>query len=86
MLFISYYLVLYILFGFTGLLSLLFLIFIILINIHFQGKLKLGQKNKQKAIDERMTYMTNLIYKIKNIKILLYEQFFYNKIIGKRNE
>ena len=86
LLFISYYLVLYILFGFTSLLSLIFLIIIILINIHFQGKLKLGQKNKQKAIDERMSFMTNLIYKIKNIKILLYEKFFYNKIIEKRND
>ena len=29
--------------------------------------------------------MTNLIYNLKNIKILLYEKFFYNKIISKRN-
>lgn len=50
-----------------------------------QGKLKQGQKNKQSAIDERMKFMTNLIYNLKNIKILLYEKFFYNKIISKRN-
>ena len=86
LLFISYYFVLYFLFGFSSLVSLIFLIIIIFINIHFQGKLKLGQKNKQKAIDERMSFMTNLIYKLKNIKILLYEKFFYNKIIEKRNE
>ena len=86
LLFISYYFVLYILFGFTSLISILFLILIILINIYFQGKLKLGQKNKQLAIDQRMSFMTNLIYKLKNIKILLYEKFFYNKIMEKRNE
>ena len=32
-----------------------------------------------------MKLMTNLIYNLKNIKILLYEKFFYNKIIEKRN-
>ena len=86
LLFISYYFVLYALFGFTSLFSILFLVIIIFINIYFQGKLKLGQKNKQKSIDERMSFMTNLIYKIKNIRILLYEKFFYNKIMEKRNE
>ena len=50
-----------------------------------QGKLKQGQKNKQSAINEQMKFMTNLIYNLKNIKILLYEKFFYNKIISKRN-
>ena len=84
-LFFSYYLILYFLFGFTSLISFLLLIIIIFINIHLQGKLKLGQKNKQSAIDERMKFMTNLIYKIKNIQILLYEKFFYNKILEKRN-
>ena len=86
LLFFSYYLVLYFLFGFTSLVSFLFLILIILINIKLQGKLKLGQKNKQNAIDERMKFMTNLIYNLKNIKILLYEKFFYNKIMEKRNK
>ena len=33
-----------------------------------------------------MKFMTNLIYNLKNIKILLYEKFFYNKIIEKRNK
>jgi ABC-type bacteriocin/lantibiotic exporter with double-glycine peptidase domain len=47
--------------------------------------LKQGQKNKQKAIEDRMIFMTNLIYNLKNIKILLYEKFFYKKIIEKRN-
>ena len=86
LLFISYYLVLYILFGFMGLFSCIFLILIILVNIHLQGKLKIGQQNKQRAIDERMKFMTNLIYKIRNIKILLYEKYFFNKIMEKRNE
>ena len=86
LLFFSYYFVLFLLFGFTSLVSFLLLIIIIFINIHLQAKLKLGQKNKQIAIDERMKYMTNLIYNLKNIKILLYEKFFYNKIIEKRNQ
>ena len=85
LLFFSYYFVLYFLFGFTSLISFLLLILIIFINIKLQGKLKLGQKNKQNAIDERMKFMTSLIYNLKNIKILLYEKFFYNKIIEKRN-
>lgn len=85
LLFISYYLVLYFMFGFSSLISFLLLIVIIFINIYLQGKLKQGQKNKQSAIDERMKFMTNLIYNLKNIKILLYEKFFYNKIISKRN-
>ena len=85
LLFISYYLVLYFMFDFSSLISFLLLIVIIFINIYLQGKLKQGQKNKQSAIDERMKFMTNLIYNLKNIKILLYEKFFYNKIISKRN-
>ena len=85
-LFFSYYFVLYFLFGFTSLISFLLLILIIFINIKLQGKLKLGQKNKQNAIDERMKFMTSLIYNLKNIKILLYEKFFYNKITEKRNK
>ena len=85
-LFFSYYLVLYFLFGFTSLFSFILLILIIFINIKLQGKLKQGQKEKQNAIDERMKFMTNLIYNLKNIKILLYEKFFYNKIIEKRNK
>ena len=85
LLFISYYLVLYFMFDFSSLISFLLLIVIIFINIYLQGKLKQGQKNKQSAIDDRMKFMTNLIYNLKNIKILLYEKFFYNKIISKRN-
>ena len=85
LLFISYYLVLYFMFDFSSLISFLLLIVIIFINIYLQGKLKQGQKNKQSAIDERMKFMTNIIYNLKNIKILLYEKFFYNKIISKRN-
>ena len=81
----SYYIVLYFLFGLTGLISFLLLIVLIFINLHLQGKLKQGQKNKQKAIEDRMIFMTNLIYNLKNIKILLYEKFFYKKIIEKRN-
>ena len=81
----SYYIVLYFLFGLTGLISFLLLIVFIFINLHLQGKLKQGQKNKQKAIEDRMIFMTNLIYNLKNIKILLYEKFFYKKIIEKRN-
>ena len=81
----SYYIVLYLLFGLTGLISFLLLIVFIFINLHLQGKLKQGQKNKQKAIEDRMIFMTNLIYNLKNIKILLYEKFFYKKIIEKRN-
>jgi ABC-type bacteriocin/lantibiotic exporter with double-glycine peptidase domain len=72
-------------FGLSSLISFLLLILIIFINIYLQGKLKQGQKNKQSAIDDRMKLMTNLIYNLKNIKILLYEKFFYNKIISKRN-
>ena len=86
LLFFSYYLVLYFLFGFTSLFSFLLLILIIFINIKLQGKLKQGQKAKQNAIDERMKFMTSLIYNLKNIKILLYEKFFYNKIMEKRNK
>ena len=86
LLFISHYFVIYLLLGFASLFSFLFLIFFIFINIYFQGKLKVAQKNKQNAIDERMSFMANLIYKIKNIKIVLYEKFFYDKIIEKRNE
>ena len=85
LLFFSYYLVLYFMFDFSSLISFLLLIVIIFINIYLQGKLKQGQKNKQSAIDDRMKFMTNLIYNLKNIKILLYEKFFYNKIISKRN-
>ena len=84
LLFISYYLTIYYLIGISGFSSLLLLILIFVINIHFQGKLKMGQKNKQGAIDERMQFMTILIHKIKSIKILSYEKFFYDKILSKR--
>ena len=76
LLFFSYYLSLYFMFGLSSLISFLLLILIIFINIYLQGKLKQGQKNKQTAIDDRMKLMTNLIYNLKNIKILLYEKFF----------
>ena len=84
LLFISYYLTIYYLIGISGFSSLLLLIIIFFVNIHFQGKLKMGQKNKQAAIDERMQFMTILIHKIKSIKILSYEKFFYDKISSKR--